>query len=113
MKHSEVVVTLIDDLDGSSEAKTISFGLDGQVYEMELGEKNEAKLRKFLAPYIESARTKGRRSGANGAQKGGKANSRSKSPDPAKVREWAAGQGIEVAGRGRIPKEIVDQYKAR
>lgn len=28
----------------------------------------------------------------------------------AKIREWAAGQGIEVAKHGRLPQDLIDQY---
>jgi hypothetical protein len=31
--------------------------------------------------------------------------------DTAKVREWARGQGIEVKDRGRVPADVVEQYK--
>ncbi|HXT89285.1 MAG TPA: histone-like nucleoid-structuring protein Lsr2, partial [Trebonia sp.] len=29
-----------------------------------------------------------------------------------KVREWAKGQGIDVKGRGRVPADVLEQYKA-
>jgi nucleoid-associated protein Lsr2 len=32
--------------------------------------------------------------------------------DPAEVREWAKGQGIEVKDRGRVPAELVARFKA-
>ena len=31
--------------------------------------------------------------------------------DTAKVREWAKGQGIGVKDRGRVPADVVEQYK--
>jgi hypothetical protein len=31
--------------------------------------------------------------------------------DTVKVREWAKGQGIEVMDRGRVPADVVEQYK--
>jgi hypothetical protein len=33
-------------------------------------------------------------------------------PDPSAVRAWARGNGFRVAGRGRIPTEVVDAYTA-
>lgn len=49
-----VVVTLSDDIDGSEAAETIAFGLDGKSYEIDLNEANAKKLRKALAPYVDS-----------------------------------------------------------
>lgn len=47
---------MTDDLDGSDDAETISFGFGGVVYEIDLGQKNRAKLEKALAPFIEAGR---------------------------------------------------------
>jgi hypothetical protein len=32
--------------------------------------------------------------------------------DPAAVRAWAAGQGIEVNARGRIKADVVERFRA-
>jgi hypothetical protein len=32
--------------------------------------------------------------------------------DPAAVRAWAAGQGIEVNARGRITADVVEEFRA-
>src|SRR4051794_41007896 len=53
-KQTTVVVT--DDLDGSANAQTVTFGLDGKSYTIDLGKKNEAALRKVLATYVEAGR---------------------------------------------------------
>ena len=55
-----IVVRLIDDIGGGEADETVSFSLDGKAYEIELGKKNAASLRKLLAPHIESGRTAGR-----------------------------------------------------
>lgn len=44
----EVLVSLIDDLDGSDADETIMFALDGTGYEIDLNIKNAAALRKAL-----------------------------------------------------------------
>jgi hypothetical protein len=41
-KSVSVIVT--DDLDGSDSAETVSFGFDGVTYEIDLAQKNRAKL---------------------------------------------------------------------
>ena len=53
-KSVSVIVT--DDLDGSENAETVSFGFDGVTYEVDLAAKNRAKLEKALAPFIEAGR---------------------------------------------------------
>ena len=45
----QVNVKFVDDLDGSDAAATVSFGLDGTVYEIDLSDDNAAKLRDSLA----------------------------------------------------------------
>ena len=60
----KTVVSFIDDLDGESEAEgTVTFGLDGVEYEIDLTTENAEDLRDIFAPYIAAARrTGGRRS---------------------------------------------------
>ena len=45
----QVNVKFVDDLDGSDAAGTVSFGLDGRTYEIDLSDDNAAKLRDSLA----------------------------------------------------------------
>ena len=51
-----VSVVISDDLDGSPDAETVSFGFDGHSYEIDLGKKNLAKLEKSLQPFMEAGR---------------------------------------------------------
>ena len=44
----QVQVVLVDDLDGGKAAETVSFALDGVSYEIDLSDKNAAKLRDAL-----------------------------------------------------------------
>src|SRR2546429_6996974 len=62
-----VSVIITDDLDGSQNAETVLFGLDGVTYEVDLSKKNRARLERALAPFIEAGRRGprgGRRPGA-------------------------------------------------
>ena len=45
----KVHIVLEDDLDGSDATQTVSFGLDGTSYEIDLNDKNAAALRDALA----------------------------------------------------------------
>ena len=53
------VVTITDDIDGRAGAETVTFAYAGRSYEIDLGEKNKAKLEKALEPFIGAARKAG------------------------------------------------------
>jgi hypothetical protein len=102
-----VSVIITDDLDGSQNAETVLFGLDGVTYEVDLGKKNRARLEKALAPFIEAGRRVprgGRRRGAS--RSGGSPAGR------ADVRAWARTAGLKVSERGRMSSDIMRQYEA-
>ena len=117
-----MIEKLIDDLEGGDAAETVTFGLDGASYEIDLSRKNAAALRKALERYITAARRRGgatRRTGgatrlgrrkAPAAKRTGAA--RPRDYDLAQLREWAGSNGIAVPSRGRIPLAIVEQYRA-
>jgi hypothetical protein len=97
---------LIDDLDGGEADSTVRFGLDGTEYEIDLSVAHSDELRQALGRYLTHARRVG--GTAKGAARGRRG---AAVVDTAKVREWAKGQGIEVKDRGRVPADIVEQYK--
>ncbi|MFJ7189702.1 histone-like nucleoid-structuring protein Lsr2 [Streptomyces bacillaris] len=103
----QTIIQLLDDLDGSEASETIVFGLDGKLYEIDLTDKNAAKLRKTLEPYV----AKGRKvSQARGGRRGGTTQTAASSGDTALVRAWAKENGYEVNDRGRVPAEIKQAY---
>ena len=97
---------LIDDLDGGEAAGTVRFGLDGTEYEIDLSAAHDDELRKALERYLAHARRTGgaARSAARTRRSGA-------AVDTAKVREWAKEQGIEVKDRGRVPANVIEQYR--
>src|SRR3954464_13123493 len=113
-----VQVVLEDDLGGGKADETVTFGLDGTTYEIDLSKKNAAKLRDALAGYVGSARrVSGRRGGAAGRGRGpgrgaaGRARGRGRSAsDSADIRAWAKENGYEVSERGRISAEVRAAY---
>lgn len=113
----KVTIQLVDDLDGSSEAdETVVFGLDGTQYEIDLTDKNAAKLRKSLEAFVAAARRTGGAKARSGSRNGSKAASSGSSsgsgPKPADVRAWAKENGHDVPERGRIPAEVTEAYAA-
>jgi hypothetical protein len=103
-KSVSVIVT--DDLDGSGNAETVSFGFDGVTYEVDLAAKNRAKLEKALAPFMEA----GRRAPRAVARRGGRQSG--SSVDRGAVRAWARERGLKVSERGRVSADIMRQYEA-
>jgi hypothetical protein len=103
----KVQVDLVDDIDGTEASQTVKFGFEGRDYEIDLNEKNAAKLSKFLGPYLENARRIRGRKIRTG--RGGQAAS-SREQNQA-IRVWARGQGIEIAERGRIPADVQRRYE--
>jgi hypothetical protein len=51
-----VTATLIDDIDQSTASETVSFGVDGAAYEIDLSAKHASELRSVVGRYISVAR---------------------------------------------------------
>ncbi len=101
----KVNIILIDDIDGSDAVETVSFGLDGTSYEIDLNKKNAAALRDALAGYVGHGRK------VTGARRGGgRRTSTPLGPSAREVRDWARSNGFKVPDRGRIPAEIREAF---
>jgi len=102
----EVLTILVDDIDGTEAAETVTFALDGESYEIDLSEKNAKELRQNLGHWTERARTSGRpaRIRKSLAAVGASRN--------AEIRAWAYSHGHDVPARGRIPQRIVAAFDA-
>jgi hypothetical protein len=109
----KTIVQLIDDLDQGSADETVSFGLDGTNYEIDLSAKNAAKLRDTLANYIANARRAGR-SGVRTAAGGRRGrNARSDREQTQAIREWGRKNGWTVGAKGRIPADLLEAYNTK
>jgi hypothetical protein len=106
-----VNIVLVDDIDGSEATQTVSFGLDGTSYEIDLNDDHAAELREALATYVGHGRkVSGTRRGRSGrsaapAAADGTASAR-------EIREWARSNGFDVPERGRIPSDVREAYAA-
>lgn len=110
----KVQVLLVDDVDGGTAEETVSFGLDGANYEIDLSAANAQALRDSLSRYVGAARKAGRAGTAKAARTGGAAKP-SPSSDRAQnqaIRDWAKRNGLPVSERGRIPAEIIEKFHA-
>jgi hypothetical protein len=97
------ITQLTDDTNGQPADETVRFSLDGRDYEIDLSETNAKALRDAIAPWTASARRLTRQ--------GRPATRVETAVDTAAVRAWAASNGIEVSARGRLPKDVVEQYR--
>ncbi|HEX5404975.1 MAG TPA: Lsr2 family protein [Pseudonocardiaceae bacterium] len=112
----KTIVQLIDDLDGSSSdsIETVTFGLDGVTYEIDLSDDNAGHLRDSLAQFIGSARRTGGRAKRGtvtvaGAPSNGSGRSREQTQA---IREWAKKNGHDVSDRGRIPAAVIEAFES-
>jgi hypothetical protein len=101
----KVHITLEDDLDGGDATETVSFGLDGRSYEIDLNDKNAAKLRDALARYVAAGRRSGGRSA--GAKRRTQIGTSAR-----EIRDWARSNGHKVPDRGRIPADVREAFEA-
>ncbi len=100
-------VVLIDDLTGDPADTTVKFSLDKTEYEIDLSNANAAELREPLSRYVNAGRPA---PGARRRAVTGKA--AYAGYDPAAVRAWANGRGIEVNARGSIKADVVERFRA-
>jgi len=102
----KVHIVLVDDLDQSDAVETVSFGLDGKEYAIDLNKKNARSLRDALAPFVAHARpvsSRSRRSASKTAASGAA---------PSEIRAWARNNGFDVPERGRVAAEVREAYAA-
>lgn len=105
-------IELVDDLDGrvlaEGQGETVAFSLDGVNYELDLSRKNADKVRGAFQDYIAAGRRLGRRTrrGSAGAP------TITRDHDPKAVRKWAESNKVDIPARGRIPRDILERYRA-
>lgn len=110
---SRTIVSLIDDLDGKSEAtETRVIAYEGSTYEVDLTAEHAQQYDLAVQRFAEAGR---RVSGAGKRHltvaKTPVTNSEEKARNRA-IRAWADSQHISVSARGRISNEVVEQYDA-
>lgn len=130
-----VIRELVDDLDGSDADETVTFAVNGAVYEIDLNEAHAKEFYEFLSGYVEHGRKLPKNSlyvpGRKASSPNGSRAAAVSAPDaeavhrpasyarPGKeqnkaIREWARKQP-EFKGlpeRGRIPKNVFEAFQA-
>ncbi|GIG59763.1 nucleoid-associated protein Lsr2 [Longispora fulva] len=112
----KVHVVLVDDLDQGAADETVTFGLDGANYIIDLSSENAKTLRESLARYI----TAGRRQRSTTGRTPSRTVITSARPSGASdrdqnkaIRDWAVRNGHKVSSRGRISQDIVELFNAQ
>ncbi len=106
------VVQYFDDLDNTpldeNTMKVIRFSVNGNHYTLDLSPEHAEEFHKVLEPYIEKATPV--RVGSNGSNR--RRSGAARGSKAREIRKWAQEQGKNVAGRGKIPSEIIEAYNA-
>lgn len=110
----KVNIVLVDDIDGSEATETVSFGLDGTNYEIDLNDKNAAALRDAIGHYVGHGRrvTGGTRRSGGRRTTDRRSSSSVDAHSAREVRDWARSNGYTVPDRGRIPGEVRQAFDA-
>ena len=107
----KVHIVLVDDLDGSEATESVSFGLDGTSYEIDLNDANAAALREALSGYVGHARKVG--SARRGGRKSASSSAATTDGASAKeIRDWARANGYDVPDRGRVSADVRQAFDA-
>jgi Lsr2 len=105
-----VTERLVDAFDSTSteDVRTVTFGLDGVFYEIDLTPRNAERLRKHFREFIPHARKI-----ARGSTRGDGSVRRKRKARTEKmkmIREWARANGHYLAERGRMPTRVVEEF---
>ena len=115
MAH-KVCVSIVDDLDGIDATQTVTFGLDGIEYSIDLSDKNAGDLRDRLSRYrTQARRVGGRQRKIPGNTRTGTGESTAEKRQRAQaIRSWARKNGWpDIADRGRVSSEVATAYEKR
>ena len=105
-KKTETIVTLTDDLDGSTAVETITFAFEGANYEIDLSKSNAKAFERAMSLYVGHARK------VRSTRKAGAARTGGSKQDLGVVREWAKSNGYDVSDRGRVAAAVLEAYEA-
>jgi hypothetical protein len=107
----KVSVTYACDLDDKEipvgEQHSLTFGLDGQEYEIDLCAKHSERFSQVVGKFTEHAR----REAVRGSRR--KRRTAANRQRSAEIRAWAKHSGFEVSDRGRIPTDVLNRFETK
>jgi Lsr2 len=118
------IVATYDDLDGTEidgHGGTILFSLDGEDYEIDLSQANQARFSEAMAPYIRYGRLRtcvsrrSRRGSRRGTRRVGAGfpvqhRTLPARTDMAQIRHWAKQEGYNVDDKEPLPEAVIGKY---
>jgi hypothetical protein len=108
----KVSVTYACDYDDKAipngEQRSLTFGLDGQEYEIDLCAKHSQKFSELVGKFADHARKSAMRGTPKKRRRTAANRQRS-----AEIRAWAKTTGIEVSDRGRIPAHVLAGFESK
>ena len=107
----KVETTLVDDITGDAADETVSFGLDGVEFEIDLSANNAGVLRDILADYANAGRKVGKRTDMLNGRSRPSVTPRGNREHTAAIRAWAREAGHQVSDRGRISADIAKAFE--
>lgn len=105
VKKTKKIVEVVDDFDGTPADQTVRFAFNGASYEIDLNRAHFEEFAEAIQPYIKA----GRKTGST--RRRGNAGNPTQRLETAKIRAWAKENGHNVSERGRIPAEVVEEYR--
>jgi Lsr2 len=100
-----VDVRLEDDLTGGPADETVEFGIDGRAYEIDLSARHADEFRRQVARFLEHA------SLVRAAHRRPSARTLASRERSRQIRAWADEHGLDISERGRLPREVIQQYE--
>jgi hypothetical protein len=108
----KVLTIRVSDLSGEElgdEGQTINFSIGSDAYSIDLSDEEAGSFFDALKPYMDVAS----KTGGRGVRRSSSSRSTTSDGPAAKdVKAWADKQGLDYPKRGRLPRELVDQYLA-
>lgn len=110
----KIQTLLIDDIDGSPADGTVQFGIDGDMYSIDLSSKHSIELYKSIEKFRDHGTRLGRmhlktRASEATVKRAPVGVNRERNAD---IRAWAEKEGIPVSTRGRIQESVIAKYDA-
>lgn len=91
--------------------QTVTLLVNGREVELDLCDDHGKEFYEVIDPWVQAGRPVSGTPSRGGARRTRRSQGAGR-PDTKAIRAWAERNGIEMAGRGRIPQTIVDQYNA-
>lgn len=101
-------ITLVSDLSGKPIEEgggTLTFGLQGKEFEIDLTAEEQEKFHTALEPFVAVSRR------ASSSSRSAKASKATSKEELLAVREWAKANGFSVSERGRIASKVFKAFE--